>query len=72
LFLSWRTVLVEQIVETSDFAAARERLTRLNASERRLWGESIFRAASAVLDSPIYPASHGAGVSGPLLNLATS
>lgn len=64
--------LVEQMVETSAFIAARERITRLKADERYVWGESIFRAASAVLDPPIRLTSNEAGVAAPSWNLAAS
>ena len=67
----WRIhYLVEQMAEASEFVAARERMTRLNAGERYLWGESILRAAGAVLRSPIHLTTNAAGVPAPVLNLA--
>lgn len=64
--------LVEQMMETSEFITVRERIVRLNADERYLWGDRIFQAAAAVLVSPIRLTSDEAGAATPLLNLAAS
>ena len=64
--------LVEQMLDAGEFAAARERTTRLNAEERFLWGEHIVQAAGAVLEPPIARTSSGPGLASPLLNLAVA